>query len=133
MTDDSRMVILGCTRSAGEAVKSLGQEGRALPRYVEFIAMPCGGSIDELHILRAFESGAERVLVLACFEGACRSVDGNRWAAKRVQAMQRLLQDIGVPAWRLQFRNMAPNMTADLVQWIEAFQEPAPAPAAEPS
>ncbi len=124
MTQQPKTVLLGCAHSAGEAVASLTASGRALPAHVEWVSAPCGSAIDELHILRAFESGAEQVMVLACYSGACRSVDGTLWAEKRAAAARALLEEAGIPGWRLRFLNIAPNMSSDLWQWIEEFREP---------
>ncbi len=133
MTDQGKIVLLGCARSAGEAIEALAQAGRALPSHVEWVRLPCGSAVDELHILRAFEAGADRVMILACYDGACRSVTGNRWAEKRVQGAKALLEEAGIAGWRLQFRNIAPTMATDLLAWLEAFQEPEPAGAAAAS
>ena len=122
-----RMVILGCDHSAGVALDELMAQGRALPPGVEWVRLPCGGGVDELHILRAFESGAGRVMVLVCNDGACRSVSGNRWAEIRVRAARRLLEEAGIEGWRLVLKGVSPTMTADLLASIEAFASFAPA------
>lgn len=96
MTEQPRIVLLGCARSAGEAVQNLAARGQRLPSNVEWVSLPCGSGIDELHILRAFEHGADQVMVLACYDGACRSVEGNKWAEKRVNAARAILEEAGI-------------------------------------
>lgn len=123
MIDQSRMVVIGCAHSAGVAVED-GQY--PLPAYVEWVEVPCGAAVDELILLRAFESGAGRVLVLVCNEQACRSLDGQRWAELRTEAARALLQEAGLEGWRLQLQHIGPNMPADLLGWIESFEEPLP-------
>lgn len=127
------MVVIGCVNSAGVALEGLREAGGDLPEYVEWLDVPCGASVDDLLILKALESGAERVLVLVCNDQACRSLDGNRWAEKRTNAARALLREIGIPDWRLQFRPIAPNMSADLLAWVRSFEEPAPVPGEEAS
>ena len=122
-----RIVLIGCAHSAGVAIEELEASGRSLPEGVEWVSLPCGSAIDELHILRAFESGADRVMVLGCFEGACRSVDGSRWAEKRTDAARALLEEAGIAGERLVFRNIAPTMAADLYEWVQALLVPAQA------
>ena len=131
MGDHQKSVVMACKHSAGEALRELQREGWALPDGVEWVELPCGGSLDELHILRAFEAGAAAVLVLACYHGACRSLDGSRWAEKRVQAVQEMLAEIGIEQDRLEFRNIAPTMPADLASWVEALHRRVLAPAGE--
>lgn len=121
MTEETRIVVMGCERSAGAALEDLQTRGYALPEGVEWIDLPCGGNVDVLHILRAFESGADRVMVLACHDGACHSLDGHRWAAKRVEAARALIVEAGLPEDSLIFRNLAPGMGADLVDWLDGL------------
>ena len=114
----AKIVILGCDHSAGEALRSLGEMSMCLPSQTEFQPLPCGGALDVLHILRALEAGAERVLVLSCFKSACRSLTGNVWAEKRVVAVQVLLKEAGWPDDRVIYRQVSPNMASDLSRWL---------------
>lgn len=122
MSGEPRIVLIGCARSAGVAVEGLAAAGKALPANVEWVSVPCGSSVDELTILRAFEAGAEQVLVVACCDGACRSLEGSRWAEKRTNAARKLLEEAGIEGRRLVFKQMAPSMGADLVQWLAEFR-----------
>lgn len=123
MSAKPRIVVIGCTHSAGVAVESLAIAGKPLPPNVEWVGIPCGGSLDELTILRAFEDGAEQVMVLTCCEGACRSLEGSRWAEKRVAATRALLEEAGIAGSRLVWKPMAPSMAMDLWQWINCSAE----------
>jgi F420-non-reducing hydrogenase iron-sulfur subunit len=118
MSLDGRTVVLSCNQSGGAARAELERSGWRLPESVEWVDLPCGGALDELHILRAFESGAEQVLVLACHTGACHSLDGGRWAKARVEAVRELLEEVGIDATRLAFHQVAPSMGADIAQWL---------------
>ena len=118
----ARTVVFGCKQSAGVAREELLARGGALPTEVEWVELPCSGALDELHLLRALEDGAERVVVLACYEGACRSLDGDRRAAARVEAVRALLIEIGLDVERIAFRQVAPNMAADLLGLLSAPQ-----------
>jgi F420-non-reducing hydrogenase iron-sulfur subunit len=63
---------------------------------VRFFPIPCSGRIEPLHLMRAIESGSERVVVITCPEGACRYREGNIRARKRVVFTQGLLEEIGL-------------------------------------
>ncbi len=39
--------------------------------------LPCTGRIDESLLLKAFENGADGVMVIGCLEGDCHYVNGN--------------------------------------------------------
>lgn len=110
----------------------LAEEGRTLPAYVRWQSVPCGGSIDELMILEAFEAGAERVMVVSCAAGACNSLVGDERARRRTAAARELLEAVGVVGWRLRYETMAPNMGADLLRWVDELAAPVEESVGEP-
>lgn len=57
--------------------------------------------IKDVFILKAFECGADGVMIVACPEGKCKRIDGNLRAAKRVARVQQLLDEIGLGGKRL--------------------------------
>jgi coenzyme F420-reducing hydrogenase delta subunit len=124
-TPNGRMVVFGCECSAGVARDELGAAG-GVWSDVEWVDLPCGGALDGLYLLKAFESGAHRVLVLICQEAACRSIDGNRRAAARVDAARALLQEAGIEGWRLACEPVSPTMAADVARIVESFRGYAP-------
>jgi F420-non-reducing hydrogenase iron-sulfur subunit len=65
------------------------------------IQMACSAMIKDVYILKAFESGADGVLVVGCPAGKCKRVDGNIRAGKRVAFIQKLLDEIGLGGQRL--------------------------------
>lgn len=65
------------------------------------IQMPCSSITKELFLLRAFESGADAVIVIVCPPGSCHYIEGNIRAGKRVARMKKLLDEIGLDSRRL--------------------------------
>ncbi len=63
---------------------------------IRFFPLPCSGRIDPLHLMRALESGADKVYVVTCPEGACRYREGNVRAGKRISYSQTLIEEIGL-------------------------------------
>ena len=108
-------LVLGCDRSASRALADLCRTGYVLPDEVEYRTLPCSGSLDVLYILRAFEQGFERVLVLSCNDDACRSLDGSRRAAQRSARARTLLSEVGVNPRCVSFRQISPTMAAGRV------------------
>ena len=47
------------------------------PPDIKIILMPCTGRVDILHLLKAFEGGADSVFVAGCLEGECHYLMGN--------------------------------------------------------
>ncbi len=58
-------------------------------------------------ILKAFENGADGVMVVGCLEGDCHYLTGNLRARARVGRVARLLDEIGMGAERVQMFNLS--------------------------
>jgi coenzyme F420-reducing hydrogenase delta subunit len=86
---------------------------------IKFIKLPCSSMVKDVFLLRAFEAGADAVVVLVCPEGQCRYVEGNIRAKKRVAWVQNLLDDIGIDGRRLSLSNIAAGDTAAATQIID--------------
>ncbi|MBU1169401.1 MAG: hydrogenase iron-sulfur subunit [Proteobacteria bacterium] len=76
-------------------------------REVKIVKMPCSGMTTEVFMLKAFEAGADAVAILVCPEGACRYMEGNMRARKRVEKTSNVLDKIGVGGKRLSIHNLA--------------------------
>lgn len=70
------------------------------------IKMPCSGMTTEVFILKAFESGADAVVIMVCPLNTCRYMEGNLRAEKRVTWTKKVLDDIGVDGRRLSLHNI---------------------------
>jgi len=75
---------------------------KELDNRIRFFPLPCSGRIDPLHLMRALESGADKVYLVTCPEGACRYREGNLRAQKRIAFTQELIEEIGLERERLE-------------------------------
>jgi F420-non-reducing hydrogenase iron-sulfur subunit len=97
---------------------------------VESIKMPCSSLNREVVLLRAFEAGADAVMVLACPLGSCHYIQGNLRAAKRVARVQKILDEIGIDGRRLSFFNIPAHdseaVTDLVIRTLDGLQEIGP-------
>jgi coenzyme F420-reducing hydrogenase delta subunit len=77
------------------------------PPSVKIVKVPCTGRVDAIHILKAFEGGADGVCLVGCLEGDCHYIAGNIRARKRVAYARHLLDEAGVGADRLEIYNLS--------------------------
>ena len=115
-------------------------EGVALPSNGEgdlelkTVRMPCSSMVKDVFLLRAFETGADGVVVLVCPEEQCRYVEGSIRARKRVEWVQKLLDEIGIDGRRLSIFNIPSGdeaATAEIIrQTVSDLVELGPNPAA---
>ncbi len=71
------------------------------------VKMACSSMTKDVHLLRAFESGADAVVVLVCSDTGCRFAEGSLRAKKRVDYVKTILDDIGMDGRRLNIFNTA--------------------------
>jgi F420-non-reducing hydrogenase iron-sulfur subunit len=77
------------------------------PGTIRVVRVPCTGKVDVLHMLRAFEKGADGVYVVGCLEGDCRFENGNLRARKRVEQAREILDAIGIGGERVKMYNLS--------------------------
>jgi F420-non-reducing hydrogenase iron-sulfur subunit len=63
---------------------------------VRAIRVMCSGRVEPAFILRAFELGADGVLVLGCHPGDCHYAEGNYKALRRMTLLKRTLKQLGI-------------------------------------
>ena len=102
------------------------------PMNIKIIKIPCTGKVDLIHLLRAFEKGADGAYVLGCLEGACQFTSGNIRARKRVEQAQQILETIGIGGERVQMYNLssseAPRFVEIAKEMTEKIKEMGPNP-----
>jgi len=79
----------------------LTDEANLSEQIDNWIPIICTGKIDATHITKAFEEGADGVLILGCPEGDCHYQDGNYEAKKRVYLLRMLLESMGIEKERI--------------------------------
>ncbi len=73
------------------------------PPNVRIIRLPCTGRIDFNLIIKAFEVGADAVLVSGCHPGDCHYTAGNYHARRRWILFRELLDTLGFDLRRIHF------------------------------
>lgn len=72
------------------------------PDDVVLDLVPCAGKIDPQRLLKAFEGGADGVVIVGCPPGECRMAEGNLRANRRSGYVRGLLDEIGVGGHRVE-------------------------------
>jgi len=104
------IIAFCCHYCAYTAADMAGSQRLCYPPNVKIIRVPCSGKVDTLHLLKAFENGADGVYVAGCLEGDCHFKSGNVRAAKRVAQVRQLLDEIGIGGERVEMVNLSAGM-----------------------
>ena len=108
-----------CTYCTYTAADMAGSARMQYPATVRIIKYLCTGRIDIIHILKAFEAGADAVMVSGCEAGSCHFLEGNLRARERVEYAKRLLEEIGLGG-RLEMFEVA---ASDAPKWVAVVKE----------
>jgi len=87
------------------------------------ISLPCSGKVNIQYLIKAFETGADGVAVLTCEIGECHHLEGNKRAKKRVQAIDSLLNEIGMGTGRIAVFEVKQNEQEKTMALIRDFFE----------
>ena len=94
---------------------------------IKTISLPCSGKVDIPYLLKAFETGADGVAIVTCKKNECRHFEGNLRAHKRAEAVEGLLEEIGVAAGRMAVfecgKQDAGAVLGEIKQFIERVRE----------
>lgn len=85
--------------------------------------LPCTGRIEEGILLKAFENGADGVMVVGCLEGDCHYLAGNIRARARVARVAAILDSIGFDGNRVRMANLSAGEGAKFAAFANEFVE----------
>lgn len=63
---------------------------------LKMLSLPCSGKITIPYLTKAFESGADGIVLCCCLPAECRNLEGNLRASKRAEAVDSLMEEIGL-------------------------------------
>ena len=120
---EPNIVAFCCEYCAYAAADTAGTERLSYPPNVKIINVPCSGRVDTLHILKAFEKGADGVYVAGCLDGDCHFEDGNTRATRRVEYVRNLLDEAGIGGERLEMVKMSAGMGTRFAETAQEITE----------
>jgi len=77
---------------------------------VRSLRVMCSGRVDPTFVLKAFQLGADGVLVLGCHPGDCHYKEGNYKAARRMALLKKMLAQFGIEEERF------------MLEWVSASE-----------
>ena len=85
------------------------------------ISLPCSGKADIPYLVKAFETGADGILIVTCELGQCRHLEGNMRAEKRAEAVDKLLEEIGAGTGRITAIHVKDGRIEETIDVIKKF------------
>jgi len=85
------------------------------------ISLPCSGKVNIPYLVKAFEAGADGVALVTCRQDECRHLEGNLRAGKRAQAVDSLLEEIGMGRGRITVIRLKDDDLKQINEELEQF------------
>jgi len=111
-----QIVAFCCANCASSAAKVADGMKKALPDNIKIIQVPCTGRIETLHLLKPFEEGADGVYVAGCQTDSCQYISGITKAAKRVEQVKKILEELSMEPERIDVFHMSAGKGQEFVE-----------------
>ncbi len=124
-----------CTWCSYTGADLAGTSRMKYPENIAVIRVMCSGRVDPTFVLKAFQKGADGVLIAGCHQGDCHYINGNCKTMGRIPILRRMLEQFGIEKERLRlewisaaegekFASVVRDFTANLkelgpLQWRE--------------
>ena len=109
--DFQPLIVAFCCNWCSYAGADLAGTSRiSYPENVRIIRVPCSCRVDPMFVLKAFQQGADGVIICGCHPGDCHYKTGNMYARRRMKILFNLINFFGIEKNRLR------------VEWVSAAE-----------
>jgi F420-non-reducing hydrogenase iron-sulfur subunit len=98
---EPRIVGFLCNWCSYSGADLAGTSRLKYPPNIDIIRVMCSGRVDPQFVIKAFEEGADGVLVCGCHPGDCHYAEGNYKAQRRIPLLKKMLAQLGIEEGRL--------------------------------
>ena len=115
MTSDNenwepKIIAFCCNWCSYSGADLAGTNRLSYPANVKIIRVPCSCRINPMFILRAFQRGADGVILCGCHHGDCHYMTGNYHTRRRMTLLFSMLDFLGIEKERTR------------VEWVSAAE-----------
>ncbi|NIO71467.1 MAG: hydrogenase iron-sulfur subunit [Anaerolineae bacterium] len=120
---DLKIIVFTCNWNAYSGLETAGYERLSLPAGVRPVKVMCLGRLHPGLVLKAFELGADGVLMLGCPPGECHYEFGNSRAEELFEETRALAHLLGIGEERLQLDWVAAGDGEAFAEKVRCFVE----------
>ena len=100
-----------------------GTNRLSYPANVKIIRIPCSCRLNPMFILRAFQRGADSVILCGCHPGDCHYTTGNYYARRRMTLLFSMLDFLGIERERTRVEWVSAAEGAKFAKTMNEFAE----------
>jgi F420-non-reducing hydrogenase iron-sulfur subunit len=98
---EPKLLVFCCNWCSYAGADLAGVSRLQMPPYFRTIRVMCSARVDPEFVLRAFQKGADGVLVAGCHPADCHYIGGNYRTRRRIALLKMLIQQFGFDPDRL--------------------------------
>ena len=118
------LIVAFCCNWCSYAGADLAGNNRLnYPAEVKIIRVPCSCRVNPMFILRAFQRGADGVILCGCHPGDCHYTSGNYYTRRRMAALFSMLDYLGIEKERTRVERVSAAEGAKFAATMNDFVE----------
>ena len=119
--DKTNVVVFTCSWNGSQIDGSAFPEFESKDMNIILLRLMCSGQIEPAFVLRAFDQGADRVLITGCREDRCHYEFGAKQATKTFEKIRRLLFLMGMDSDRIHMEQIADKDPSKFIALVNRF------------
>jgi F420-non-reducing hydrogenase iron-sulfur subunit len=120
---EPQVIVFACNWCSYAGADTAGVSRIQQQPNFRMIRVMCSGRIQPAFVLRAFEKGADGVLVSGCHFGDCHYIFGNERAAEQFEKTKNMVKLLGIEEGRLRLEWISAAEGARFAQVINEFTD----------
>jgi len=129
---DPKLLVFCCNWCSYAGADLAGVSRLQMPPYFRVIRVMCSARVDPEFVLRAFQKGADGVLVAGCHPADCHYIGGNYRTRRRMALLKMLIQQFGFDPDRLRLEWVSAGegekFQKTIVEFTNTVKELGPSP-----
>jgi len=120
---EPKIIAFCCNWCTYAAADIAGTSRIHYPANVRIVRVMCSGMVDPIYVLKAFEMGADGVLVAGCHEMDCHYLNGPLKCDAMFEKLKRVVNMLGLEDERLRREMISTSESPIFAQVIEEMVE----------
>ena len=129
---EPKILVFCCNWCSYAGADLAGVSRLQMPPYFRSIRVMCSARVDPEFVIRAFEKGADGVLVAGCHPADCHYIGGNYRTRRRMALMKMLIQQFGFDPDRLRLEWVSAGegekFQKTIIEFTNTVKEMGPSP-----
>ncbi|NOZ03108.1 MAG: FAD-dependent oxidoreductase [FCB group bacterium] len=121
--EKTNVVVFTCSWNGSQIDGPALSDMESKNTNVVLLRLMCSGQIEPAFVLRAFDQGADRVLITGCREDRCHYEFGAKQATGTFEKIRQLLFLMGMDSERIRFERLTDKDPVKFIELVKRFTE----------